>query len=81
LAAFRNFGRSVDAASQVAPTNVNVLVNLSMNPPNQKIQNLAIESLRCLQQVGELEKVTKQLGGHEIGLLLGEANKFNFDMR
>jgi len=34
LAAFRNYSRSLRASSYVANENLNILVNLSLNPPN-----------------------------------------------
>jgi len=78
IAATRNFSRSTQAASYVAQSNVSILVSLGLNPPNEKIQNLAVDCLRNMQRIQELERHIKQVGGHEIVLLLGEKNKFAF---
>lgn len=48
VAATRNFSRSEQAASYVAQSNVSILVNLSLNPPSEKIQNLAVDCLKNL---------------------------------
>ena len=66
LAAFRNFSRSLKASSFIANENLAILVNLSLNPPNQKVQALALDSLRVLQQIEELDRSISQIGGHEI---------------
>ena len=46
LAATRNFSRSTLAASYVAQNNMGVIVTLAMKPPNDKIQQLAIDCLK-----------------------------------
>lgn len=78
IASCRNFTRSSQAASYIAQNNINVLVQLSLNPPNQKIQSVALDCLKNCQKITELDRVIKQVGGHEIVLLLGESNKFAF---
>ena len=78
VASTRNFTRSVPAASAVSANNVGILVTLSTNPPNQKIQSLSIDCVKNLMRIQELDRAIKQLGGHEIVLLVGESNKFAF---
>ena len=53
-----------------------ILCNLAVNPPNEKLQVGAIECLKHLQQLPELDTQMKRIGGHELVMLLGEQNKF-----
>ena len=59
IAATRNFTRSSQAASYIAQNNIDILVQLSLNPPNQKIQSVAIDCLKNLQKIHELDRVIK----------------------
>jgi len=38
----------------------------------------AVQSLRNLSKISEFERHIKQIGGHEIAVVLGDANKFAF---
>ena len=78
VAALRNFCRSTQACSYVAQNNVGILAQLTLNATNQKIQNLAIDCLKSLQKIAELDRQIKQVGGHELMALLGENNQFAF---
>lgn len=75
-AAVRNFTRSTLAASYIAQSNVSILVTLAVKPISEKVQTLAIDCLKNLQKVPELERQIKAVGGHEVVMLLGEKNHF-----
>ena len=47
-AAVRNFTRSSLAASYLAQSNIGILVTLSVKPMSEKIQSLAIDTLKNL---------------------------------
>jgi len=56
----------------VSANNCDVLLPFCMNPPNAKIQNLAIECVRNLMKIIEHDRIFKQLGGYELLILLGD---------
>ena len=75
-AAVRNFTRNTTAASYISQSNVGILVTLAVKPMSEKVQALAIDCLKNLQKVPDLERQIKAIGGHEVLMLLGERNQF-----
>jgi len=59
IASTRNFTRSVQAAAFVTAGNVSILVTLALNPPNNKIQSLAIDCIKNLTKIQELDRAIK----------------------
>eukprot|EP00347_Sterkiella_histriomuscorum_P003950 403362314 len=78
LAAVRNFTRVSSKVVFIAKNCINPIVTLAIQPPNEKIYSLAVQCLRNLMKVPDFDRHIKQVGGHEIVLVMGEANKFAF---
>ena len=80
LAALRNFTRTPAKVPLVAKTYIGTVVSLTVKPPNDKIFTMAAQCLKNLSKVPDYERHIKQVGGHDVLLVLGgdPVNKFNF---
>ena len=80
LLALRNFTRVPAKVPLVAKTHLGTLVSLTVQPPSERVFNAAANCLRNFTKIPDYERHIKQIGGHDIVLVLsGDAvNKFNF---
>ena len=66
ISAVRIFTRSIQACGQISVNKTNVLVSVAVNPPNQKLQQVALETIKNLMKILEHDRQLKQAGGHEL---------------
>lgn len=80
LAALRNFTRVPAKVPLIAKTHLGTLVSLAVQPPSERVFNMAAQCLRNFIKIPDYERHIKQIGGHDMVLVLsGDAvNKFNF---
>lgn len=80
LAALRNFTRTPAKVSLISKTNIGTIISLAIHPPNEKIYALAAQCLKNMTKVPDYDRHIKQIGGHEVVVILGgdAVNKFNF---
>ena len=80
LAALRNFTRVPAKVPLIAKTHLGTLVSLAVQPPNERVFNMAAQCLRNFTKIPDYERHIKQIGGHDMVLVLSgdTINKFNF---
>lgn len=80
LAALRNFTRSPAKVPLLEKQALGSVVSLAVQPPNDKVFAMAAAVLKNLSKVPDYDRHLKQIGGHEIVVILGGdgVNRFNF---
>ena len=83
LAALRNFSRSPSKVPLLSKSHLSTIVGLAVHPPNEKVFSMAAQCLRNFSKVPDYERHLKQIGGHEMVVILnGDAvNKFTFNKK